>query len=375
MLLSSKPFTFDRVVRLLITVGFFVVVIWLLNVLSDALLPFFVACLLAYVFKPFVEFNKKVLHVKSNVLPIVLFLIEMIGVVFLFFYLLVPVIIDEFVVVANLVKDYANSSSNQNLPVVVDEFVRKYIDFEHLKDFLTKEQWMTLIKNTLQGTWSFVSGSISVILTVASWFIVLLYFIFILLDYDNFVSGLKRLIPDRYEKMVFKVVGDVKYSMNKYFRGQALIAFLVGVLFSIGFSLIGMPMAIVMGMFIGFLNLVPYLQLISIPPTIFLCVIYSAETGTSFWQIFALAMLVYIVVQAIQDLYLTPKIMGKFMGLNPAIILLSLSIWGTLLGFIGLIIALPLTTLVLSYYNRYVIEVDKEYSNNYSNNNKDELLS
>lgn len=371
MLLSSKPFTFDRVVRLLITVGFFVVVICLLNVLSEALLPFFVACLLAYVFKPFVEFNKKVLHVKSNVLPIVLFLIEMIGVVFLFFYLLVPVIIDEFVVVANLVKDYANSSSNQNLPVVVDEFVRKYIDFEHLKDFLTKEQWMTLIKNTLQGTWSFVSGSISVILTVASWFIVLLYFIFILLDYDNFVSGLKRLIPDRYEKMVFKVVGDVKYSMNKYFRGQALIAFLVGVLFSIGFSLIGMPMAIVMGMFIGFLNLVPYLQLISIPPTIFLCVIYSAETGTSFWQIFALAMLVYIVVQAIQDLYLTPKIMGKFMGLNPAIILLSLSIWGTLLGFIGLIIALPLTTLVLSYYNRYVIEVDKEYSNN----NKDELLS
>ena len=209
MLLSSKPFTFDRVVRLLITVGFFVVVIWLLNVLSDALLPFFVACLLAYVFKPFVEFNKKVLHVKSNVLPIVLFLIEMIGVVFLFFYLLVPVIIDEFVVVANLVKDYANSSSNQNLPVVVDEFVRKYIDFEHLKDFLTKEQWMALIKNTLQGTWSFVSGSISVILTVASWFIVLLYFIFILLDYDNFVAGLKRLIPDRYEKAIFKVVGDV----------------------------------------------------------------------------------------------------------------------------------------------------------------------
>ena len=82
-------------------------------------------------------------------------------------------------------------------------------------------------------------------------------------------------------------------------------------------------------------------------------------------------MAVYIVVQAIQDLYLTPKIMGKYMGLNPAIILLSLSIWGTLLGFIGLIIALPLTTLVLSYYNRYVIEIDKEYSNS----KKDELLS
>ena len=66
-------------------------------------------------------------------------------------------------------------------------------------------------------------------------------------------------------------------------------------------------------------------------------------------------MLVYAVVQCIQDFFLTPKIMGKAMGLNPAIILLSLSVWGTLLGFIGLIIALPLTTLLLAYYEQYII--------------------
>ena len=65
-------------------------------------------------------------------------------------------------------------------------------------------------------------------------------------------------------------------------------------------------------------------------------------------------MAVYIIVQCIQDLFLTPKIMGKAMGLNPAIILLSLSVWGTLLGFIGLIIALPLTTLLLAYYDQYI---------------------
>ncbi|MDE5631387.1 MAG: AI-2E family transporter, partial [Muribaculaceae bacterium] len=63
---------------------------------------------------------------------------------------------------------------------------------------------------------------------------------------------------------------------------------------------------------------------------------------------------VYIIVQCIQDLVLTPKIMGKAMGLNPAIILFSLSVWGTLLGFIGLIIALPLTTLILAYYDLYI---------------------
>ena len=86
-----------------------------------------------------------------------------------------------------------------------------------------------------------------------------------------------------------------------------------------------------------------------------LSLLCSAETGENFWILFGLSLLVLGIVQAIQDLYLTPRIMGKAMGLNPAIILLSLSIWGTLLGFIGLIIALPLTTLCLSYYKRFVL--------------------
>ena len=67
-------------------------------------------------------------------------------------------------------------------------------------------------------------------------------------------------------------------------------------------------------------------------------------------------MAVYLIVQIIQDLLLTPKVMGKAMGLNPAIILLSLSIWGSLLGLMGMIIALPLTTLILSYYDKYVVQ-------------------
>lgn len=66
-------------------------------------------------------------------------------------------------------------------------------------------------------------------------------------------------------------------------------------------------------------------------------------------------MAVFVTVQIVADLILTPKVMGKAMGLNPAIILLSLSIWGTLFGLIGMIIALPLTTLLLSYYEQYII--------------------
>ncbi len=118
-------------------------------------------------------------------------------------------------------------------------------------------------------------------------------------------------------------------------------------------------MAIALGLFIGALNMVPYLQIIGFLPTIVLAILKAADTGENFWVILAGALIVFIVVQAIQDGFLVPRIMGKITGLNPAIILLSLSIWGSLLGMLGMIIALPLTTLMLSYYQRFIINKEK----------------
>jgi len=162
------------------------------------------------------------------------------------------------------------------------------------------------------------------------------------------------LVPMKYREMSVRIVNDVKEGMNKYFRGQALVAFLVGILFSIGFLIIDFPLAIGFGLFIGLLNMVPYLQLVALVPTILLSLLKAADTGTNFWWILAGALLVFCIVQVIQDAIIVPKIMGKITGLNPAIILLSLSIWGALMGIVGMIIALPCTTIILSYYKRYI---------------------
>ena len=168
-------------------------------------------------------------------------------------------------------------------------------------------------------------------------------------------------MPKKYRKTVTGILNDVKDGMNRYFRGQALVALCVGILFSIGFLIIDFPLAIGLGLFIGALNMVPYLQIIGFVPTIMLAILKAADTGDNFWIIIASAAAVFIVVQIIQDGYLVPRIMGKITGLNPAIILLSLSIWGSLMGMLGMIIALPLTTLMLSYYQRYIINQENIY--------------
>lgn len=351
-----RPYTFDRVVRIIFSVCCLVAAVYLLHMLQGVLLPFLVACLIAYILEPVVEWNMKLLHTKRRFVPVVLTLLEAAMLVAAFCLICIPYLISETTEMAELIKKYAGTQLE--IPYIsesIHRYLRENIDWNTIYRLLSKDEWVTLIKNTLSSSWSFLSSGIALLAGLLSWLIVVLYVIFIMLDYERLMLSFRQLVPYRHRRPVFKVMRDIKNAMNRYFRGQFVVSMLVGVLFCIGFLIIKLPMAVAFGMFIGILNLVPYLQLISLPIAALFCLVGSVSTGVPFWTIFWECMAVYVVVQCIQDMVLTPRIMGKVMGLNPAIILLSLSVWGSLLGFMGLIIALPLTTLLLSYYDQYVV--------------------
>lgn len=351
----SRPYTFDRVVRILFSLALLAAAIYLINYLKAVLLPFGVACLIAYILEPFVQFNRKLLHLRGRLVAVFVTLFEALFLFGVLTAIAVPYIMTEFKEMGQLLQNYASSELHiPYLPQEIHLFIRRNIDLEGLSRMISKDEWMTLIEGTLKTAWGLITNSISFLLGLLNWVMVILYVIFLMIDYDRLERGLHWVVPPKYRGSVFHVARDVKRSMNHYFRGQALIALIVGILFSIGFSIVGVPLAIPLGLLIGLMNMVPYLQLASFPLTAFLCLVYSVGGGGDFWSIFGQAFLVYCVVQIIQDLFLTPKIMGKAMGLNPAIILFSLSVWGCLLGILGMIIALPMTTLVIAYYNKYI---------------------
>ena len=211
-----------------------------------------------------------------------------------------------------------------------------------------------LVKGMLPKLWSVISQSFNLVGGVVAAFMVLVYIIFILSDYETLARGWLRLIPEKYRERVVTLCNDVEESMSNYFRGQSLIALCVGILFSIGFLIIDFPMAIGFGLFVGALNIVPYLQITSIVPMTFLALVKAANTGENFWWILIAAGIVMLVVQVIQETILIPRIMNKAIGLHPAVILLSLSVWGSLLGLVGMIIALPATSILLSYYRQFL---------------------
>lgn len=354
--MNRRPYTFDRVVRIVFSLCGLVLSLFLLDLLSDVLLPFFVACLIAYVLEPSVELNKKIFRCRRRFFPVILTLLETLSLVGVLCWLLIPYLVEECREMTKIVSDYA--SSQIQIPYIstdIHNFIRENVDFDKISRLLSREQWIELIKNSLNKTWAFIGSSLSLLVGMISWLIVILYVIFIMLDYERFTLSIRQLVPFGQRRQVFHIVKDIQNAMNRYFRGQFYIASLVGLLFAAGFLIIGLPMAVLFGLFIGMLNMVPYLQMISLPIAAILCLVGSISGGPSFWVLFWECMAVYVVVQCIQDLILTPKIMGKAMGLNPAMILLSLSIWGSLLGFLGMIIALPLTTLLLSYYDLYIV--------------------
>ncbi len=358
--MEQTRFTFDNVVRGILYIAVLVGVVMLLNRLSGVLVPFFLAWLIAYLLFPLVKFFQYKCRMKYRILGILSAFI-VVGVVLTgVFMLMIPPIVEESLRVKDLLVQYITTNQTvSNIPRLVQEYVHDHLSVDRIQAIVTHQGFMDGVKATLPKVWDVITQSISVVSSVFTVTMVILYTLFILLDYEDITKGWPNMLPERYRGFAVQLVSDVEDGMNKYFRGQGLVALCVGVLFSVGFLIIGFPMAVGLGMFIGLLNMVPYLQLVGFVPTILLAIVKAADTGQNFWVILLMALAVFAVVQIIQDTFLTPKIMGHVTGLNSAIILLSLSIWGSLLGMLGMIIALPLTTLLITYYQKYIIRKEK----------------
>ncbi len=353
----EKKITFDSFIRdvtivlLLVGIGLFV------KRLSSVLLPFAIAWLLAYMLYPLVRFLQYRCRLRNRVVSIVVALVLVLSALTGMLWLIVPPLIDEGAKLSGYVSPIAQQYLGESrITESLSRYVERFVNENTIVSLIQQDNVRDAIQTGIAQLWNLVTQTLGYIAGIFTVFVVFLYLFFILLDYEKISEGWVKLIPAEKRPFAAQLASDVERGMNSYFRGQSLIAFIVGILFSIGFLIIDFPLAIGLGLFIGLLNLVPYLQLIGFIPTIVLALMKSLETGQNFWVIILMALAVFAVVQTIQDMYLTPRIMGKVMGLNPAVILLSLSVWGALLGFIGLIVALPLTTLCLSYYRRFVLK-------------------
>lgn len=358
----AKEITFDKFIRWTGIVLIIGAVLFVTNYLSSVLLPFFIAWFFAYLLYPVVKFIENKLHVKVRALSIIIAMLLAIGVIGGVIWMIIPPMIDQFDKLGDVLTKWLHQTTHtNNLTALIKDWIQE--NQGQIEKFMKSKDFSDAIKSAMPKVFSVVGQTANIILSIIASMITLLYMFFILLDYETLTANWIRIFPKKSRPFWQELMKDVEREMNNYIRGQGMVALCMGIMFCIGFTIIGFPMAIGLGILIGIMDLVPYLHTFALIPTAFLAMLKAADTGQNFWLVFGLAFLVFCVVQIITDMVVTPKIMGKEMGLNPAILLLSLSVWGALLGFIGLIVALPLTTLLIAYWQRYVTREKPHYEN------------
>lgn len=358
---NASVFSRETIIRSVITIAVLVALYLLVRRLSGVLLPFLISFVVAYMLAPIVNFFQHKCRLKNRVLSVVVTILLVIGLLTGAVAAVVPAISKQATSLSQSVKTYVSQwDGNEYFSPEVNERMEEIIQSIDIKTLINSEEVQQGIKKVIPILGDWISSGVNAIMGLAVAFICILYIIFLLIDYEKISTNWHKYIPNRFRDSIVMLISDLDRNMNAYFRGQALVASIVGILFAIGFQIIGLPMGIGIGLFIGVLNLVPYLQALGIPPCIILGLIQSAETGRPVWVVMLCVAAVFIIVQTIQDMVLVPTIMGNVTGMGPAWILLSLSVWGSLLGFVGMIIALPVTTLLVSYYKRFVLHISDD---------------
>jgi len=366
-LISKEKFTLDRIVR----IGITLVILWaafrLIDHLKEVLIPFAIAAIIAYLLNPLVLFFQKKLKIKKKAIAIFISLFLILLTFTIAGRIIFPIIGNEIAQIGSQFTELSKGvRSDQNIPETFRTFFEYLSENDTIRQYLEAKNWedyaLETLKKLMPGLWKLFSGTLDLIFGLFGTIVILLYIIFILIDYDKIMSDMKKVIPPDYKDTILNIIGTFTSAMSKYFRAQGLVSVIMAVLFSVGFSLINLPLGILIGIFTGLLNMIPYMQTLGLIPAAISAFTLSLQSDHGFWKIMALVMLVFVVVQLIQDTILNPKIIGEAVGLNPAEMLLSLSIWGKLLGILGLIIALPISFLLKSYYMQFIDKAQKEYT-------------
>ena len=360
-----RIWTIDHIIQLLIMAAGVGILLWVLHYLSGVLAPFFAAFLIAYIFDPLV--TKIQNKVKFRIADVVVVLTLMILVVGGALWLFIPMVVGEIRHLGELIPKLFNDSTwaerlSMFVPKNLWQEIKTFISWNKVAVAMqTLDFWnaaQSVAGKVLPSAWNVLAKTSNLFVWLSGAILIFMYLVFIMLDMPKLRGGIKKLFPTRYKEGASDFAKKMDVFMGSYFRAQSLVALTVGILYAIGFGIIGLPMGVAFGLFSGALNMVPYLQLATIPVALLLAVVYALDKGMPFWEVAAIVAVIYLVVQIIEDMILVPKIVGSSMDLPPVGILLSLSIWGKLLGFLGLIVAIPFTCLCLVYLDKIQKKAD-----------------
>jgi len=323
--------------------------LWLVYLLSSVMTPFIMGAFLAYLTDPLVTQLERIKI--PRILGVILVFLFLALLLLLLLFIIVPILEQQLMQWVNSLPTAFNWIQKNILPRLQEEFgVSTTFDANWIKQNLTAH-WQqaggvaaAVVKTLSRSGMTLFSWGLNLVLTPVVMF-------YLLRDWNHLEQGIGKLIPRRIEPTVVHLFRECDSVLSAFIRGQLMVMFGLGFLYFIGMSLVGLHLALLIGMLGGLVSIVPYLGFI---------LGITLATIASFiqfhdWIHVLFIWLVFIVSQGLEATCLTPWLVGDKIGLHPVAVIFAVLAGGELFGFIGVLLALPASAVIMVFI-RYLKE-------------------
>ncbi len=315
---------------------------WLLYLLTPVLTPFLMAAALAYLGDPLVD--RLEARKLSRTLSVSIVFLGFLSIAVVAVLVLVPALQKELVAVVKKLPGYIDWIQTTVLPWLSHQFALDMSgwDLNQLK-VMVRENWQQ-VGGVAAGVMDSISRSGMALLAVAANLVLVPVLTFYLLrDWDILVARIRELIPLRYEARAAHLAKDCDEVLGAFMHGQLLVMLSLGTVYSVGLWIVGLDMAMLIGMGAGLVSFVPYLGFILGVLVAGIAAVMQFQDAIHLIYI----LMVFGVGQLLESFLLTPYLLGDRIGLHPVAVIFSVMAGGQLFGFVGVLIALPVAAVIM----------------------------
>jgi predicted PurR-regulated permease PerM len=331
----------------LMWLGILLFVIWFLYSILGILAPFLVAFLLAYVLNPIVSSLEK--RGIPRWLSALVSVLLMIGIVVSVLLFVLPLAVQQFQGLLNglgqIVADVGDLLKSGTVFEVLDKYG---IPVDKAREMITNQlspRLEDILKALLEAVLGFVTSVSGLVMQLVNAIIIPFLAFYMLMDFPAIVHRFLMMTPRSQRERVGRIGNLTDRVLGKYFRGAVIVALIQGCLAGIGLWLIGVNYPLVLGMMTGILDFIPYVGLVTSLIVASTVAVFSG--GNILAKVVAVVVL-YLSQKLLEGTVLGPKIVGKQVGLHPVLLILCLLVFGYFVGFIGLLIAVPTSALIIA---------------------------
>ena len=314
---------------------------WLVYLLAPVITPFAMAAVLAYLGDPFVDRLEKISlgrwKVGRSVAVSIVFIL-MLTILTVVLLIVIPLLVDQIRLLINLLPRWIEWFSGSALPWLAGKFGFELKDFDPAQFSEVFRDYWKEISTAAFKVIDYVSrGGMAVAALITHLILIPVVTFYLMRDWDPLIRAIHDLLPRNVEPEISRMAVDMDEVLGAFFRGQLMVMLALGLIYTIGLSLVGIDLAVLIGMGAGLLSIVPYLG------SIVGVLVAAGAAIFQFQDVFhpLMVLIVFAVGQSAEGMYLTPKLVGDRIGLHPVAVIFAVLAGGQLFGFLGILLALP----------------------------------